>query len=160
VASVSGSGEQTLDWTIETGEWALVIMNADGSPGVSADVRLGVLAPSALFPIGLASLVVGLVAAIGGGRLITSLPARPDETPRWTLRGHSVLPTTLEGRVAVLFGVLWPVPFLGVALFGALIFLVLAVRKGDRGLLLVLPLLASIIAVMFIVIFVFQIPGA
>ncbi len=44
VASVSGSGEQTLDWTIQTwAEWALVIMNADGSPGVSADVQLGVL---------------------------------------------------------------------------------------------------------------------
>ena len=42
VASVSGSGEQNLDWTIESGEWALVIMNADGSPEVSADVRFGV----------------------------------------------------------------------------------------------------------------------
>ena len=81
VASVSGSGEQTLDWTIESGEWAVVIMNADGSPGVSADVRFGVKAQSGLLPIGLASLVVGLVALIGGGRLVTSVPSRPDETP-------------------------------------------------------------------------------
>ncbi len=160
VASVSGSGEQTLDWTIQTGEWALVVMNADGSPGVSADVQLGVLAPSVLLPIGLASLVVGLVGLIGGIRLITSLPPRPDETPRWTLLGHSVLPTTLEGRVAVLCAVLVPVPFLGVAMFGALIFLILAVRKGDRSLALVLPLLASIIVAMFAVVVVFQIPGA
>ncbi len=158
VASVSGSGEQTLDWTIQSGEWALVIMNADGSSGVSADVQLGVPAPSALVPLGLALLVVGLVAAIGGVRLISSMPARPDETPRWTVRGHSVLPTTLEGRVAVFFAVLLPV--LGVAMFGALIFLVLAVRKGDRGLLLVLPLLASIIVAMFAVVVIFQIPGA
>jgi len=78
VASVSGSGEQTLDWTIESGKWVVVIMNADGSPGVSADVRLGVLAPSGLVPLGLASLAVGLVALIGGVRLISSLPARPD----------------------------------------------------------------------------------
>ena len=113
VASVSGSGEQTLDWTIQSGEWALVIMNADGSPGVSADVRLGVPASSALFPLGLALLVVGLVATIGGVRLISSLPARPDETPRWTLRGHSVLPTTLEGRVAVLLRSAGPVPWRG-----------------------------------------------
>ena len=100
------------------------------------------------------------MALIGGVRLISSLPARPDETPRWTLRGHSVLPTTLEGRVTVLCAVLVPVPFLGVAMFGALIFLVLAVRKGDRGLLLVLPLLASIVVAMFAVVVVFQIPGA
>jgi len=160
VASVSGSGEQTLDWTTQAGEWALVIMNADGSPGVSADVRLGVLAPSGLVPIGLASVVVGLAALIGGIRVITSLPARPDESHRWTLRGHSVLPTTLEGRVAVLCAVLVPVPFLGAAMFGALIFLVLAVRKGDRALLLVLPVLASIIVAMFAVVVVFQIPGA
>ena len=53
-----------------------------------------------------------------------------------------------------------PVPFLGVAMFGALIFLVLAVRKGDRGLFLVLPLLASIVVAMFAVVVVFQIPGA
>jgi hypothetical protein len=158
VASVSGSGEQTLDWTIQSGEWVLVVMNADGSPGVSAEVRLGVLAPTALFPIGLALLVGGLVALIGGTQLISSLPARPDETPRWTLRGHSVLPTTLEGRVAVLCAVLLPV--FGVAMFGALIFLVLAVRKGDRGLLLVLPLLASIIVAMFAVVVILQIPGA
>ena len=97
VASVTGSGEQTLDWTIERGQWALVIMNADGSPGVSADVRFGVARLSALLPIGLASLVVGLVALVGGGRLVTSLSSRPAETPRWTVRGRSVLPTTVEG---------------------------------------------------------------
>ena len=147
VASVSGSGEQTLDWTIESGKWALVIMNADGSPGVSADVRFGVKAQSGLLPIGLASLVVGLVALIGGGRLVTSLPSRPDETPRWTLWGHSVLPTTVEGRVAVLCAVLLFVPFTSGAMFGAPIFLLLGVRKGDRSLLLVLPVLVSLIVI-------------
>ena len=147
VASVSGSGEQTLDWTIQSGEWALVIMNADGSPGVSADVRFGVATLSVLFPIGLASLVVGLVALISGGRMVSSLPSRLDETPRWTLRGRSVLPTTVEGRVAVLCAVLLFVPFTSGAMFGAPIFLFLGVRKGDRGLLLVLPLLVSMIVI-------------
>ncbi len=150
VASVSGSGEQTLDWTIESGEWALVIMNADGSPGVSADVRFGVATLSGLFPIGLASLVVGLVALIGGGRLVSSLPSRRDETPRWTLWGRSVLPTTVEGRVAVLCAMLVFFPFTTGTMFGAPIFLFLAVRKGDRGLLLVLPLLVSIIPIALI----------
>ena len=147
VASVSGSGEQNLDWTIESGEWALVIMNADGSPGVSADVRFGVARLAALLPIGLASLVVGLVALIGGGRLVTSLPSRPDQTPRWIVRGRSVLPTTVEGRVAVLCSLLIVVPFATGTMFGAPIFLFLAARKGDRSLALVLPLLVSILPI-------------
>ena len=158
VASVSGSGEQALDWTIESGEWALVIMNADGSPGVSADVRFGVATLSVLFPIGLASLVVGLVALIGGGRMVTSL-SRPDETPRWTVRGRSVLPTTLEGGVAVLCTVFVFIPFTSGTVFGAPIFLFLGVRKGDRGLLLVLPLVASIVVIALIPIVAWQILG-
>ncbi len=70
VASVSGSGEQNLDWTIQSGEWAVVIMNADGSPGVSADVRLGVLLPSGLVPVGWVLVVAGLGAVIGGVWLV------------------------------------------------------------------------------------------
>ena len=159
VASVSGSGEQALDWTVERGEWTLVIMNADGSPGVSADVRFGVATLSVLFPIGLASLVVGLVALIGGGRLVSSLPSRPDETPRWTLWGRSVLPTTVEGRVAVLCAVLFPFPYTTGTMFGAPIFLFLAVRKGDRSLLLVLPLLVSILPIGLIAIVVWNVLG-
>jgi hypothetical protein len=90
-------------------------------------------------------LVVGFVAAIGGillilpSRLTSPLPFGPDETPRWTLGGRSVLPTTTEGRVAVVCTVLF------VTAVVAPIFLVLAVRRGDRSLLLVLPLIASIV---------------
>jgi len=136
-----------------------VIMNADGSPEVSADVRFGVANLSVLFPIGLASLVVGLVALIGGARLVSSLPCRPDETPRWTLRGRSVLPTTVEGRVAVLCAVLLVVPFTSGAMFGAPVFLFLGVRKGDRGLLLVLPLLVSLIVIALIAMMVWAVLG-
>jgi len=159
VASVSGSGEHTLDWTIESGEWALVIMNADGSPGVSADVQFGVARLSALLPIGLVSLVVGLVALVGGGRLVTSLPSRPDETPRWMVRGRSVLPTTVAGRVAVLCTVLTFVPYTTGTMFGAPIFLFLAVRKGDRSLALVLPLLVSILPIGLIAMMVWAVLG-
>ncbi len=146
-AAVSGSGEQALDWTIESGEWALASMSADGSLGVSVDVRFGVATPSVLFPIGLASLVVGLAALISGGRMVMSLPSRPDETPRRTLLGRSVLPSTVEGRVAVLCAVLFFFPYTTGTMFGAPIFLFLGVRKGDRGLLLVLPLLVSMIVI-------------
>jgi hypothetical protein len=40
-ASVQGAGPQTLHWTPDAGDWSVVVMNADGSAGVSADVSAG-----------------------------------------------------------------------------------------------------------------------
>jgi hypothetical protein len=40
-ASVEGPGEQTLDWKVTEGRWAIAVMNADGSPGVSVEMTLG-----------------------------------------------------------------------------------------------------------------------
>ena len=39
--TASGPGTQQLDWTAESGRWAVVVMNADGSPGVTADASVG-----------------------------------------------------------------------------------------------------------------------
>jgi len=69
VASVSGSGEQTLDRTIQSGEWALVIMNANGSPGVSAHVRFGVATLGdrgllLVLPLLVSMIVIGLIAIV------------------------------------------------------------------------------------------------
>jgi hypothetical protein len=40
-ASTQGAGPQTLTWDVEDGDWSIVVMNADGSPGVQADVSAG-----------------------------------------------------------------------------------------------------------------------
>jgi hypothetical protein len=40
-ASASGHGEQTVEWDVEDGDWSVVVMNADGSKGVKADVEAG-----------------------------------------------------------------------------------------------------------------------
>jgi hypothetical protein len=40
-ASTSGTGDQQLTWRIRSGEWRVVLMNADGSSGVRADVEVG-----------------------------------------------------------------------------------------------------------------------
>ena len=40
-ASASGTGEQQLTWRLRSGDWRVVLMNADGSSGVNADVKIG-----------------------------------------------------------------------------------------------------------------------
>src|SRR5512132_4094678 len=40
-ASASGVGTQTLTWKVREGDWSVVLMNADGSRGVAADIDLG-----------------------------------------------------------------------------------------------------------------------
>jgi hypothetical protein len=70
-ASASGSGEQTLEWEPEDGDWRAVIMNADGSRGVSAEASIGAEIDSLLW-IGIGLLVAGGLLAAGGALAITA----------------------------------------------------------------------------------------
>jgi hypothetical protein len=77
-ASAQGGGTQTLDWDVEDGDWSVVVMNADGSPGVSAGVRAGAGLPW-LAPAGWGALGGGmllLVAAAGMTFLALRTPVR------------------------------------------------------------------------------------
>jgi hypothetical protein len=71
-ASDVGTGTRTLNWTLATGDWTVVVMNADGSPGVQADLDLGGTLPV------LRGATVGLLVAGGvlllGGLLLVVLP--------------------------------------------------------------------------------------
>jgi len=60
-ASVSGTGKQQLTWRLRSGDWRVVLMNADGSSGVSADVKVGGTVNHAL------AIALGIT---GGGLLI------------------------------------------------------------------------------------------
>jgi hypothetical protein len=68
-ASATGSGTQALTWKVRSGEWSIVAMNADGSPGVSVDVSVGAKFPWVLWAgIGLAAL--GILLAALAARMI------------------------------------------------------------------------------------------
>ena len=56
-ATSSGSGEQTLEWDPEDGNWRVVVMNADGSRGVSSEMSIGAELDSVIW------IAVGLLAA-------------------------------------------------------------------------------------------------
>jgi hypothetical protein len=80
--SQQGSGKQTLNWEIDDGDWSVVVMNADGSAGVDADVSTGAELPflSALGWTAVGSggfvLVVGIALLVAGIRR----PSKPSGT--------------------------------------------------------------------------------
>jgi hypothetical protein len=43
--AASSTGDRPLEWKVRAGDWSVVMMNADGSPGVSVDATLGADAP-------------------------------------------------------------------------------------------------------------------
>ena len=65
MATASGTGGQELLWAPAAGDWTLVVMNADGSRPVVADLSFGATAPGlsavwgGLFGLGGAALVLG-----------------------------------------------------------------------------------------------------
>jgi hypothetical protein len=74
-ASTEGRGTQTLDWRMDEGDWSVVVMNADGSRGVAADVSAGAKIPF-LDELGWSALGVGGALLIGSLALIV-LGVRP-----------------------------------------------------------------------------------
>jgi hypothetical protein len=71
VASATGSGVQTLTWDPANGSWTVVVMNADGRPGVDVAADLGATMPT-LLGIAIGSLVIGGVFLIGAVVLIVA----------------------------------------------------------------------------------------
>jgi hypothetical protein len=74
VAQSLGSGRQTLSWLPQGGHWRIVVMNANGSAGVRADVAIGGRFPH-LFWIGIGVIGGGILLALLGG--VAILAVRP-----------------------------------------------------------------------------------
>jgi hypothetical protein len=69
VASTKGPGAQTLTWDAADGSWTVVVMNADGGPGIAVGEDLGATLP-ALPWVGVGVLAAGGVFLVGGALLI------------------------------------------------------------------------------------------
>jgi hypothetical protein len=80
VASATGPGTPTVVWEPADGSWTVVVMNADGRPGIDVAADLGARMPSLLW-IAIGFLAAGGVLAVGGAFLIVGAVRRrqPDK---------------------------------------------------------------------------------
>jgi hypothetical protein len=79
-ASTQGRGTQTLDWRVDDGDWSVVVMNADGSRGVAADVSAGAKLPF-LDEVGWSAIGGGSPLLIGAAALIVLGVRSPRNRP-------------------------------------------------------------------------------
>jgi hypothetical protein len=70
VTSTTGTGALALDWKPRPGDWRAVVMNADGSRGVTARLQLGARTPLLRW-LGAGFLAAAAVAAAAAGALYT-----------------------------------------------------------------------------------------
>ena len=75
VASSSGPGEQSLVWDPSDGSWTVVVMNADGRPGIDVAADLGAKLPS-LLPFAIGLLLAGAIFLAGGAFLVAGALTR------------------------------------------------------------------------------------
>ena len=73
-AQARGAGTQTLQWPVRSGDWMMVVMNPDGSPGVTVRADLGVFSP-ALPSLAGELLAAGILAGLTGAALVV-IPTR------------------------------------------------------------------------------------
>jgi hypothetical protein len=75
--SAVGRGTQTVTWKIREGQWRVVVMNADGSPKVAADAKVGASVAHALV---YTLVLLGLAVALGA--LVVLLVSSPERRRR------------------------------------------------------------------------------
>ena len=82
VAQVSTAQPAQLQWDVESGDWTIVVMNADGSRGIDADVRVGIKLEW-LLPVAIGFIIVGLLLLAGGtvGAVLATRTPRTQPVP-------------------------------------------------------------------------------
>ena len=78
VARATGT-DPTLTWTFTDGDWTVVVMNADGSGAVAADVSAGAEVPVMATLIAILFVLAALALLTGG--LLIAIPVRAASRP-------------------------------------------------------------------------------
>ena len=83
VASAAGSGRQEITWPVQDGRWAVVVMNADATPGVDVTTSAAVHIPH-LPEVAVVALIAGALALLGCIAAALSVrPGIPAVSPGW-----------------------------------------------------------------------------
>jgi hypothetical protein len=99
--SAHGSGKQRVEWDVQEGNWVVVVMNADGTPGVQTRFSVGAKVPIILWA-GIALVLGGAVVAILGGLLVVAGFTGARRGP--TARARSIEPLDPVDRASVSSG--------------------------------------------------------
>jgi hypothetical protein len=105
VAQASGVATETVTWSLEPGRWAIVVMNGDASPEVSADIEIGariehLVALAVGLLIGGAVLLAAGAAMIVGGVVGAAPKAGPEVSPASaTAPTRRTSPVRIEGQL-------------------------------------------------------------
>jgi hypothetical protein len=98
VASTQGEGRQTVEWDVQQGQWAVVVMNADASAGVATTATGGAWA-AFVTPLGIGLVLGGVVlGAIAAAMVVAALGGTAQQRVPATAQAGPY-PVTLEGRL-------------------------------------------------------------
>ena len=97
-----GTDGTPLEWELEPGDWVVVLMNADGSAGVSVDASIAAKADWVL-PVGIGLLSGGLLLVVGGALLLVfgavGLSRHAAAVPAAVTPSPSASPVRLTGHL-------------------------------------------------------------
>jgi hypothetical protein len=99
VAEVTSAEPGALIWDVESGDWTVVVMNADGTSGIDVDARVGIKLDW-LLPIGIGLIVVGILLVAGGTLLAVFATQTPRQEPVPTRADSSTLPPPVPAAPA------------------------------------------------------------
>jgi hypothetical protein len=98
-AETSGAGQQTVAWNLQSGRWIAVLMNADGAPGVRADLELGARSELAGWGIGVLAVAALLCILTGAGFILGGAIGLNTTAPVGPIAEPQVQPVRIEGRL-------------------------------------------------------------